>query len=72
MLEAGRGTDTIRDFQVTSDFIRLVGGLRFGELSITPDGNNTIVGFDNQSLAILTGVQANTLTDSVFIPSTVV
>lgn len=66
VLAAGEGTDTIRDFQFGRDLIGLAGGLTFGQLLITQDGNNTLLGFDNEFLAILTGVQANTLIDSAF------
>jgi len=66
VLAADEGIDTIRNFQIEKDFIGLVGGLTFRQLSITQDGNNTRVGFDNESLAILTGVQTNILIDSAF------
>lgn len=72
VLAAGSGTDTIRDFQISEDLIALAGGLTFGQLSITQDGSNTLVGFGKESLAILTGLQANTLIDSASTAFTVV
>ena len=71
VLAIGEGTDTITDFQ-SQDLLGLAGTLTFGQLSITQDGDNTLIGFDDESLAILSGVEANTLTDGVFTPITAV
>lgn len=72
VLATGEGTDTISDFDIAKDLIGLAGTLKFAQLSITQDGDNSVIGFDDESLAILTGVQANILTDSFFIPITAV
>ena len=58
---AGEGTDTITDF--SNDKIGLSGGLSFGSLSFS---NNNIL-FGNEVLAILTGVNTTTLTQSHFV-----
>ena len=47
-------------------------GLRLVFWSITQNGNNTLVSFNNESLAILEGVKANTLIDSAFTAFTVI
>ncbi|MEG4217753.1 FG-GAP-like repeat-containing protein [Microcoleus sp. Pol14C6] len=60
---AGEGTDTITDFSLGSDKIGLTGGLTFGNLSFS--GNQIRVGSD--VLAVLTGVNTNTLTASNFV-----
>ncbi|MEG4633611.1 FG-GAP-like repeat-containing protein [Microcoleus sp. AR_TQ3_B6] len=60
---AGEGTDTITDFTVGSDKIGLTGGLTFGNLSFS--GNQIRVG--SEVLAVLTGVNTNTLTASNFV-----
>lgn len=72
VLATGEGTDTIGDFKIEEDSIGLASGITFGQLSITQDGNNTLVSFNNESLAILEGVKANTLIDSAFNAFTVV
>ncbi|MEQ9000486.1 MAG: hypothetical protein RID53_28775 [Coleofasciculus sp. B1-GNL1-01] len=61
------GTDTIVDFQDGEDLIGLAEGLTFGQLSITQDGKNTLIGFEQETLAILQGVNANLLSEADFI-----
>ncbi|MGB3300992.1 MAG: pre-peptidase C-terminal domain-containing protein, partial [Phormidesmis sp.] len=65
----GDGTDTILDFEVGIDRIGLVEGeLMFADLTITQEGNNTLLGVasSGETLAILNGVQASSLTESSF------
>ena len=57
------GTDTITDFKLGTDKIGLTGGLTFGQLSFS--GNQILIGSD--VLAVLTGVNTNTLTASNFV-----
>src|SRR4028119_877845 len=57
------GTDTITDFSLGSDKIGLTGGLTFGNLSFS--GNQIRIG--SEVLAVLTGVNTNTLTASNFV-----
>jgi Ca2+-binding RTX toxin-like protein len=59
----GEGIDTINDFSLDSDKIGLTGGLTFGNLSFS--GNEILMGSD--VLAVLTGVNTNTLTASNFV-----
>ena len=63
VLAAGRGTDTITDFQVGVDQIALAGGLTFDQLIIAAEGNGTVirVANSNESLAMLTGIPVNAL-----------
>jgi Ca2+-binding RTX toxin-like protein len=69
VLAPGEGTDTITDFMVDQDQIGLAEGLSFGQLTITQDGRDTLIKLtsDNEILAILSGVQSNTLTAADFI-----
>jgi 2',3'-cyclic-nucleotide 2'-phosphodiesterase (5'-nucleotidase family) len=66
------GTDTIADFQVGVDRIELSSGLRFEQLSIVPGSGgataSTLIRLSQtgDTLAILSGVQANTMTQSSF------
>ncbi len=65
----GDGTDTILDFEVGSDRIGLVEGeLTFGDLTITQDGRNTLLGIadSGEVIAKLHNVQASALTESSF------
>jgi Ca2+-binding RTX toxin-like protein len=72
VLALGEGTDTITDFTRNSDKIGLANGLSFGQLSITQgtgsNANNALISSSstNELLAILSGVQANTLNSSLF------
>jgi hypothetical protein len=59
---SGEGIDTINDFKLGTDKIGLTGGLTFGNLSFS--GNQIRIGSD--VLAVLTGVNTNTLTASNF------
>ncbi|MDV3347327.1 TIGR03118 family protein [Leptothoe sp. LEGE 181152] len=60
----GDGTDTILDFEVGVDRIGLVEGeLVFADLSLTQDGDNTLLGVTStgETLAVLQNVQASAL-----------
>jgi hypothetical protein len=59
----GSGIDTITDFNLERDKIGLTEGLTFGNLSFS--GNEILMGSD--VLAVLTGVNTNTLTASNFL-----
>jgi len=60
---SGEGIDTINDFQLGTDKIGLTEGLTFGNLSFS--GNEILMGSD--VLAVLTGVNTNTLNASNFV-----
>jgi Ca2+-binding RTX toxin-like protein len=60
---SGEGIDTITDFKLGTDKIGLTEGLTFGNLSFS--GNEILMGSD--VLAVLTGVNTNTLTASNFV-----
>ncbi|MDY6783060.1 MAG: calcium-binding protein [Cyanobacteriota bacterium] len=66
VLAVGEGTDTITDFHTGEDFIGLTEGLAFGQLSIDIEGNNTRIGFADETLAILNSV-TNVLTTNDFV-----
>jgi hypothetical protein len=59
----GEGIDTINDFELGMDKIGLTEGLTFGNLSFS--GNKILIG--SNVLAVLTGVNTNTLTASNFV-----
>jgi glycerophosphoryl diester phosphodiesterase len=73
VLARGEGTDTINDFSRTADKIGLADGLTFGQLTITQgigsNLNNALItdNSSNELLAILGGVQASTLNNTMFI-----
>jgi hypothetical protein len=60
---SGEGIDTITDFKLGTDKIGLTEGLTFGQLSFS--GNQIFIGSD--VLAVLAGVNTNTLTASNFV-----
>ncbi|NEP82953.1 MAG: cupin domain-containing protein, partial [Okeania sp. SIO3B3] len=72
VLAASEGTDTISDFTSGQDLIKLSAGLEFAQLNITQGtqefGSDTLVSLttSNELLAILTGVEASTITSSDF------
>ena len=63
------GTDTITDFEVGTDFIGLFGTLSFGQLSIRQAAEDALITFNQQTLAILSGIEAETLTEASFVPA---
>ncbi|MDY7021451.1 MAG: ExeM/NucH family extracellular endonuclease, partial [Cyanobacteriota bacterium] len=56
ILAVGEGTDTIVDFEVGVDLIGLADGLTAEMLSISTQGNNTIIAVGDETLATLNGV----------------
>ncbi|MGF1482173.1 MAG: ScyD/ScyE family protein [Cyanophyceae cyanobacterium] len=65
VLAAGEGTDLITDFEVGTDLIGLADGLSFGSLTLDEVGNDTLVTFENETLARVSGVAA--LQESSFV-----
>ncbi len=61
VLGAGLGVDTISDFANGQDTFQLINGLTFGQLSISPGTNGTLirVASSNEVLAVLTGITPN-------------
>jgi Ca2+-binding RTX toxin-like protein len=71
-LARGAGKDTIEDFSVKGnnrDFIGLANGLTYGQLSFIQDQKNTLISISgtNEILAVLMGVNTNSLTLSTFV-----
>jgi hypothetical protein len=64
VLTPGMGTATIMDYRNSDDEILVAGGLSPDHLSIKPSGANTLIEYNDRTLAILVGVQfdANTKT----------
>jgi Ca2+-binding RTX toxin-like protein len=73
VVAAGEGTDTITDFERGRDLIGLSGGFTFADLTISQgmgaDISNTLIQVNgtNETLAILSGIQANTITAANFV-----
>jgi len=69
VLGAGLGVDTISDFGNRQDTIQLINGLTFGQLSISPGTNGTLirVAGSGEVLASLTGVAPNLIGSEDFI-----
>ncbi|MGB3296584.1 MAG: hypothetical protein WBB01_26665 [Phormidesmis sp.] len=63
------GTDTITDFEVGTDLIGLFGTLSFGQLSVSQAEQNALIGFGDDTLAILLGIEADALTETTFVPA---
>ncbi|MEP6523603.1 hypothetical protein NDA07_17790 [Microcoleus vaginatus DQ-U2] len=69
VLGAGLGVDTIADFAKSQDTVQLINGLTFGQLSISPGTNGTLirVAGSGEVLASLTGVAPNLIGSEDFI-----
>jgi len=69
VLGGGLGVDTISDFTNSQDTIQLINGLTFGQLSISPGTNGTLirVASSGEVLASLTGVDRNLIGSEDFI-----
>ena len=70
VLVSGEDTDIITDLELELDTIVLYGGLTKDNISIEPIGNNTALGFNNETLAIISGIDASALraaSDDVFL-----
>jgi len=63
------GVDTISDFGNDQDTIQLINGLTFGQLSISPGTNGTLIRLasSGEVLASLTGVDPNLIGSEDFI-----
>jgi glycerophosphoryl diester phosphodiesterase len=68
VIAAGEGTDVILDFTAGEDTIGLTGDLRFNLLAIAQDGNNAVISFNDQRLAVLNGVNIEALTTQSVLP----
>ena len=70
VLVSTEGTDIITDFDLELDTIVLYGGITTETITIDPLNQDTAIGFNNETLAILSGVDANELiavSDDVFL-----
>jgi Tol biopolymer transport system component len=69
VLGAGLGVETISDFTNSQDTIQLINGLTFGQLSISPETNGTLIrqAGSGEVLASLTGVAPNLIGSEDFI-----
>ncbi|MGF1498690.1 MAG: alkaline phosphatase [Elainellaceae cyanobacterium] len=61
LFAAGEGTDTVRGFDISEDFIALGEGLSIEGLGITQVNSNTVLSFGDETLAILRRVNADEL-----------
>ena len=72
VLAIGEGTDTIEDFGIGEDFIGLADGLLFEQLVITQQAKRTLIEVADETLAILSNVNADALIASADTTFTVV
>jgi glycerophosphoryl diester phosphodiesterase len=55
------GTDTFNDFRVGEDFIAMMDGVTFDQLSFSQSGGSTVISADDTMLAMLRGTNSNAL-----------
>ena len=66
------GTDTILDFEVGNDVISIGElGLKYADLTISANGNDTVVSLPNNQTVILKNVDASTIDGSSFVQGTI-
>nr|MDJ0846717.1 putative Ig domain-containing protein [Crocosphaera sp.] len=70
VLESDQGTDIITDFELGVDTIGLTGDLTYSSLTLTGMGDDTVISFNSQSLAILQGVTITALDSNDFLAVT--
>ena len=61
VLVRGEVTDTIHDFEIDSDTIVLYGGLTLEDVSITQSSGDTMLDANDETLAVLRGINAEEL-----------
>ena len=66
-LASGEGTDMIMDFEAGQDMIGLMGGLTFGQLSITETNGNAMIAAGDETLATVINTTASSLIESAFV-----
>ncbi len=64
VLAMGEGIDTIVDFTLGEDVIALAGGLTFDQLSLRQEGNQTVLGLDDEVFAVVSGAEAAVLIEN--------
>lgn len=70
VLASGEGTDIITDLELDLDTIVLYAGITMENISIDQIGNDTALSFNDETLAIISGVEASALmaaSDDVFL-----
>jgi len=73
LLAPSLGTDTIYGFEVGKDWLQLENGISRDQITVSQQGNSTLIEFNQQTLAILDGIQSSTVLGnlaSLFWPST--
>ncbi|MGB3533613.1 MAG: DUF4394 domain-containing protein [Microcoleaceae cyanobacterium] len=66
ILAMGEGSDSILDFEVGMDMIGLTNGLTFEALTLTASGSGTLVELGSEQLAVVAGVEVDTLMEDMF------
>ncbi|NJL43623.1 MAG: cytochrome bc complex cytochrome b subunit [Pseudanabaena sp. SU_2_4] len=68
-VQPSRGNDIVLDFNVGEDFLELVDGLQFSDVSLEQSGLNTLIGrnSDGEELMVLNNVIASSIDASAFI-----
>jgi Ca2+-binding RTX toxin-like protein len=63
----GKGIDTVQDFKLDQDKIRLAGNLEFSSLTITQAGTSTLLSTSETDVALLINVDSMQLTSASFV-----
>jgi Ca2+-binding RTX toxin-like protein len=66
-LETGSGRDVIQDFRDRQDKLGLTAGMKFKQLKIMQQGQNTLISMGGDQLALLTNVRSNLIAKADFI-----
>lgn len=63
----GSGTDVVFDFEADKDLIGLGGGITFGQLTLTQEGRNTVISFNDEELVAVLNTTATNFTEDTFL-----
>ena len=66
VLQPGQGVDRIQDFEDGRDKLGLDARTQFDDLHITQVGSNTVISNESDRIAVLVGIDADTITASDF------
>jgi Ca2+-binding RTX toxin-like protein len=66
ILELGAGVDVIRGFRINEDSFGVLQGIQITQLTLTQQGLDTLISFNQDSLAIVMGVESTLLARATF------
>jgi Ca2+-binding RTX toxin-like protein len=66
ILHQGQGFDTVKDFKIGEDHMKLGAGIGFQNLTLTQRGRDMLISSGSDQLAVLKGIRTDQITASDF------